>query len=233
MREKIHYYLTDTKNKYAIRIDIFIYTVLLVNVLDHAVMTVDSWNQYFSILESWDYIAFIVFFIEYCLRVYSSPDRKNFIFSFFGIIDLIATIALAVEIYPNEATWGVVREIRILRFLALFKYEPAAMNLFTTFKEIKKELIIFSLLTVFLLYLSAVGIYFFENPTNSENFPDIFHSMWWSVATLTTVGYGDIYPITDGGKLFATGVVFIGLGIVAVPAGLIAGAFTDIFKRKK
>ena len=56
--------------------------------------------------------------------------------------------------------------------------------------------------------------------------------MWWSVATLTTVGYGDIYPITDGGKLFATFVVFIGLGIVAVPAGLIAGAFTDIFNKE-
>ena len=233
MREKLNFYLNDTKNKIAIRIDIFIYSVLLINVIDHAMMTVDAWSEYFHILEKWDTVAFIIFFIEYCLRVYSTPIRKKFIFSFWGLIDLITVIALGVEIYPNEATWGVVREIRILRFLSLLKYEPATRNLVSTFNQIKRELVIFSLLTLFLLYLSAVGIYFFENPTNSENFPDIFHSMWWSVATLTTVGYGDIYPITDGGKVFSTFVVFIGLGIVAVPAGLIAGAFTDIFKKNQ
>ena len=151
MREKLNFYLNDTKNKIAIRIDIFIYSVLLINVIDHAMMTVDAWSQYFHILEKWDVVAFIIFFIEYCLRVYSAPIRKKFIFSFWGLIDLITVVALAVEIYPNEATWGVVREIRILRFLSLLKYEPAARNLFSTFNQIKRELVIFSLLTLFLL----------------------------------------------------------------------------------
>ena len=82
-----------------------------------------------------------------------------------------------------------------------------------------------------MLYVSAVGIYHFENPVQPENFTDIFHSMWWAVATLTTVGYGDIYPVTDGGKIFSSLVIFIGLGVVAVPAGLVASAFTEGFKK--
>lgn len=230
MRKKIHFYLNDTKNYYARLIDFIIYSILFLNVIDHALHTVESFQNYFHILEAYDYIVFIVFIIEYILRVYSAPNRLSFVFSFWGIIDFLAIFALSFDLSGHSL--GALREIRILRFLSLFKYEPAAVNLISAFNKIRRELILFSLLTVFLLYVSAVGIYFFENPTNSENFPDIFHSMWWSVATLTTVGYGDIYPITDGGKLFATFVVFIGLGIVAVPAGLIAGAFTDIFNKE-
>ena len=231
MKEKIHFYLTDTHNKYARLIDFIIYSILLINVIDHGLQTIESLNKYSHMFEIWDYLALSVFGVEYILRVYSAPKRTEFIFSFWGIIDILAIIGLSGGLMGKGV--GALREIRILRFLSLFKYEPAAINLYETFSKIKKELIIFSLLTFFLLYVSAVGIYFFENPTNSENFPDIFHSMWWAVATLTTVGYGDIYPITDGGKLFATCVVFIGLGIVAVPAGLIAGAFGDVFRSNK
>lgn len=77
-----------------------------------------------------------------------------------------------------------------------------------------------------LLYLSAVGIYYFENEAQPEVFKSIFHSLWWALATLTTVGYGDIYPITVGGKIFTFFVLIIGVGIVAIPAGLIASAIT-------
>jgi voltage-gated potassium channel len=77
-----------------------------------------------------------------------------------------------------------------------------------------------------LLYFSAVGIYYFENDAQPEKFASVFHSLWWSVATLTTVGYGDIYPVTVGGKVFTFLVLLIGLGIVSVPAGLVASALS-------
>ena len=227
MRKKIHFYLTDIKDKYAIAIDVIIYSIIFIDIIDHALMTVESMQQYAHYFHAWDHIPLTIFSIEYILRVYSNPKRLKFIFSFWGIIDLLAIIGL------YGAGPYILREIRALRFISLFKYEPAAMNIISAFREIKKELMYFTLMAMFMLYVSAVGVYYFENPTNSENFPDIFQSLWWAVVTLTTVGYGDISPVTHGGQIFAGIIIMIGLGIFAVPTGLIAGAFSDIFKKNK
>lgn len=227
MRKKIHFYLSDTKNKYARVIDVIIYSVIFIDMIDHALMTLDSMQDYAHYFHAWDNIPLTIFSIEYILRVYSNPKRSKFIFSFWGIIDLLAIVGLY-GLGPY-----ILREIRALRFISLFKYEPAAMNIYAAFKNIKKELTYFTLIALFMLYVSAVGVYYFENPTNSENFPDIFQSLWWAVVTLTTVGYGDISPITQGGQIFAGIIIMIGLGIFAVPTGLIAGAFADVFKKNK
>jgi len=96
------------------------------------------------------------------------------------------------------------------------------------FKSIKAELLIFFIASLFLLYVSAVGIYYFERNAQPEVFSSIFHSLWWAVATLITVGYGDIYPITIGGKVFTFIMLMIGLGIIAVPTALIAFALTKV-----
>lgn len=90
----------------------------------------------------------------------------------------------------------------------------------------REEIVLFLFLTLILLYLSAVGIYYFEREAQPEEFASVFHSLWWAVATLTTVGYGDIYPITAGGKVFTFFMMIIGMGIIAVPAGLVASALT-------
>ena len=226
MREKIHLYLNDKNNKLARAIDIFIYSIIFITVIDHGLQTMDSMAEYHSYLESWETIPIVLFSIEYLLRVYSAPNRLKFLFSFWGLVDIIALIPYYLGL-PAD-----LREIRVLRFLSLLKYEPASKNISVAFNRIKKELIIFSILAVFILYISAVGIYHFENPAQPDKFPDIFHSMWWAVATLTTVGYGDVFPITDGGKIFASLVVYVGLGLVALPAGLIGGAFSEAFRKK-
>jgi voltage-gated potassium channel len=80
--------------------------------------------------------------------------------------------------------------------------------------------------TIVLLYFAAVGIYYFENPAQPDAFVSVFHSLWWAVATLTTVGYGDVYPVTTGGRIFTFFILLIGLGIVSVPAGLVASALS-------
>ena len=90
----------------------------------------------------------------------------------------------------------------------------------------KEEIVLFLALTAVILYVAAVGIYYFENEAQPEAFKSVFHSLWWAIATLTTVGYGDVYPITVGGRIFTVFVVLIGLGIVAVPAGLVASALS-------
>ncbi|NIM19975.1 MAG: hypothetical protein GTO51_06995, partial [Candidatus Latescibacteria bacterium] len=87
--------------------------------------------------------------------------------------------------------------------------------------------------TVFLLFVSSVGIYYFENSAQPDTFGSIFHAMWWAVATLTTVGYGDICPVTVGGKIFTFLMLMIGLGVVAVPTGLISSAMTRAISEEK
>ena len=106
------------------------------------------------------------------------------------------------------------------------RYTKSLERYYKAFQEIKTDLFVFTSVTMLLLYLASIGIYHFEHAAQPDVFKSIFDAMWWSVATLTTVGYGDIYPITMGGKLFTFFVLMLGLGAVAVPTGLVATALT-------
>ena len=110
--------------------------------------------------------------------------------------------------------------------LKLFRFSETLQRFQIVFIKVKSELTLFAIAALFLLYLSSVGIYYFEHEAQPETFGSIFHCLWWSVATLTTVGYGDVYPVTVGGKIFTSFIVLIGIGIVAVPTGILASALT-------
>jgi voltage-gated potassium channel len=168
----------------------------------------------------------LAFTVEYLLRLALAERKLKFAFSFFGIIDLLA-------ILPFFAATGLdLRSIRAFRFLRLFRafkivrYSKAIRRFHRAFIIAREELVLFVIITLMLLYFSAVGIYYFEHEAQPKQFASVFHSLWWSVATLTTVGYGDIYPVTVGGKIFTFAVLLIGLGIVSVPAGLVASALS-------
>ncbi len=94
------------------------------------------------------------------------------------------------------------------------------------FMLVKEEIVLFFVCTIILIFITSAGIYYFENEAQPETFKSIFHSAWWSIVTLTTVGYGDIYPITLGGRIFTFFVLMIGVGLVTVPAGLVASALS-------
>ena len=96
------------------------------------------------------------------------------------------------------------------------------------FNEIKTELMVYGIISMLLIYLSAIGIYYFESDVQPEAFGDVFSCLWWAVATLTTVGYGDVYPITTAGRLFTGLILLIGLSVIAIPSGLLASALTAI-----
>jgi voltage-gated potassium channel len=98
---------------------------------------------------------------------------------------------------------------------------------------VKEQIFLFLFTTLILVYFSAVGIYYFENQVQPEHFSSIFESLWWAIITLTTVGYGDVYPITVGGKVFTFFILMIGLGIVAIPTGIISSALTKTIDEKE
>jgi voltage-gated potassium channel len=171
-----------------------------------------------------------VFTVEYLLRLFASESRLKFFFSFFGLIDLIAILPFYLTLGMDLKSLRAIRLFRILRLFKFLRYGNTMEKIKKSFNSIKRELFLFTLATLMLLYFSSIGIYYFENEAQPEVFASIFDAMWWSVATLTTVGYGDVYPITNGGKIFASVIVFIGLGLVAIPTGLIASSLTRAFQ---
>lgn len=182
-----------------------------------------------SILAISEILVMGLFTVEYCLRVATAPRKLNYIFSFYGIIDLLAIVPFYLSLGAVDAqTLRIVRLFRIIRILKLTRYSQAMNRFQKAITLAKEEIVLFSVATAILLYLAAFGIYHFEHATQPEAFPSVLHSLWWATATLTTVGYGDIYPVTAGGRLFTFVVLMCGLGIVAVPAGLVAAALSKI-----
>jgi len=207
--------------------DLFIQFLIIISLISFSVETLPDLNpDTRNFLNMLELSIVIIFTVEYALRLIVSDSKLKFIFSFFGLVDLMA-------ILPFYITSGIdLRSIRIFRLLRLFRsfkllrYSNAISRFKNAISMIKEDLIIFLFTTLLLLFFSSVGIYYFENSVQPDNFKSIFDCFWWSVVTLTSVGYGDIYPVTVGGKIFTSVIVLIGLGIVAVPTGLLASALT-------
>ena len=120
----------------------------------------------------------------------------------------------------------------MFRVLKLVRYNKAINDFTRAIKSVKEQIFLFLFITCILIYFSAVGIYYFEHEAQPEHFASVFDSLWWAIITLTTVGYGDVYPITVGGRVFTCCILMIGLGIVAIPTGIISSALTASLNSK-
>ena len=171
-------------------------------------------------------VTVAIFTIEYALRLIVADSPRQFALSFFGIIDLIAVLPFYLSLGVDLRSVRVLRVLRLLRILRVGRYVQALERLKRAGRMVREELVLFIGVSLMLIYLSAVGVYYLEHDSQPEQFASVFHSLWWAVVTLTTVGYGDVYPVTLGGRLFTFVVLLLGLGIVAVPTGLIASALS-------
>nr|SHO03117.1 Putative uncharacterized protein [Moritella viscosa]SHO03208.1 Putative uncharacterized protein [Moritella viscosa]SHO08557.1 Putative uncharacterized protein [Moritella viscosa]SHO17335.1 Putative uncharacterized protein [Moritella viscosa] len=207
--------------------DIFIQLIIVLSLISFSVETLPSLSENTkNILRVFEIVSVLIFTIEYILRLIFADDRFKFIFSFFGIIDLLAILPFYLSTGFDLRSLRTFRLLRLIRILKLTRYSSATQRFYRAFVIAKEELILFLFTSIIILYLASVGIYYFESQAQPEAFASVFHSMWWAVATLTTVGYGDIYPITVGGKIFTFFILIVGLGIVSIPAGLIASALS-------
>lgn len=168
-----------------------------------------------------------IFTLEYLTRLLVADRPRHFAFSFFGIIDLLAILPFYMSLGVDLRSVRAMRLLRLFRILKMARYNAAILRFRTALSIAREELVLFSCVALLVLYLAAVGIYYFENDAQPEVFASVPHSLWWAVATLTTVGYGDAYPVTAGGRIFTFVVLVIGLGVVAIPPGLIASALTQ------
>ena len=173
-------------------------------------------------------VVTLLFSAEYLLRMITAENKLKYIFSFWGLIDLIAILPFYLSLGIDLRGVRAFRLFRVVRLLKLPRYSRALRRFSEALHIAKEEIILFLFATLLVLFLAAVGIYYFENEAQPELFQSIPHSLWWAVATLTTVGYGDVYPVTAGGKIFTFVVLMVGLGMVAVPAGLVASALSEV-----
>ena len=215
---------TTRKGRY---FDFFIQSLIILSLISFSIETLPELPLYVNkFLEGLELFTIIIFTAEYLLRILVSSKPLSYIFSFYGIIDLLAIIPFFIVGVLDLRFLRAFRILRLFRALKMIRYNKAIRRFGVAFKLVKEEMILFFAITLILIFITSAGIYYFENEAQPENFKSIFHSAWWSIVTLTTVGYGDVYPITLGGRIFTFFVLMIGVGLVTVPAGLVASALS-------
>ncbi|WP_299927644.1 ion transporter [uncultured Pelagimonas sp.] len=180
-----------------------------------------------KILLGLEAVLLAIFVTEFCLRFWSAENRLGYIFSFWGLIDLLSILPALLFLLPDSTVLRTLRLMRIFRLLKLLRMRRAILRLEHAISSNREEMLLFGVLAAIVLFLAAVGIYHFEKDAQPEIFGSIPQSAWWAIATLTTVGYGDVYPVTTGGRVFTAITLLIGLGIVAIPAGLITSGLLN------
>ena len=214
--------------------DSTVIALILASVITLSINTLPDLSPSVRAVISWSEVFIVgLFTVEYALRIGTAPRKLRYAFSFHGIVDLAAILPFLLTLGGVDLrALRVLQLFRIVRILKLGRYSEAMTRFGRAMTLAKEEIVIFAGVAVALLYLSAAGIWYFEHEAQPEAFASILHSLWWATATLTTVGYGDVYPITAGGKLFTFVILMCGLGIVAVPAGLVAAALSQVRREK-
>lgn len=201
--------------------------LILASLLGYALETLPNNPPLFQkFLKVVEIISAVAFSIEYALRIYVARHPFKYIFSFYGIIDFLAILPFYLSLSIDLRSLRAFRIFRIFRAFKLIRYNRALNRFHIAYQLVKEELMLFVIVSGIFLFISSAGIYYFENAVQPEAFASIFHSAWWSIVTLTTVGYGDVYPVTIGGKIFTFFILLVGVGIVTIPAGLVASALT-------
>ena len=202
-------------------------------------------GQYGSWLTAVEGVTVAFFAVDYCLRLWTSPclhpklapgkAAVKYICSFSGIVDLLSFLPYYLPVFFPSGTVAF-RMFRVMRIFRLFRINAYydSLNVITQVIASKRQQLLSSVFIIIILMLaSSLCMYSLEHEAQPEVFTNAFSGIWWSMSTLLTVGYGDIYPITTLGKLFGIGIAFLGVGIVAIPTGIISAGFVDQYSRIK
>jgi len=227
-------------------INIFIVTLIFLNVMAVMLETVDDLHTKYKVFFEWfDRISVYIFTVEYVLRVWSATHepkykgsikgRIKYMLSPAALIDLLAFLPFYIHLIigPGTLDLRTLRILRLLRFFRLFRltaYTQSAQMILNVFKSRFKDLLLSFVLAVFLIIIASCLLYFAEHGEQPKSFSSIPATIWWAVVTLTTTGYGDMYPITTAGKMLAGAVMLIGVTFIALPPAIITAGFLDELK---
>lgn len=183
-----------------------------------------------------EYILTLFFTIEYALRVYCEPRKRDYVLSFFGIVDCLATIPQLLSIFiPQLKYLTIMRSIRLLRIfrvLKLFTFINEGYLLIESVKRSLNKLIVYFLFVTVLVFILGTIMFMVEGQKPGSAFSDLPTSIYWAIVTLTTVGYGDITPVTMVGKIISSMIMILGYTIIAVPTGIVSASMIDETQKK-
>ncbi|MDH3502416.1 MAG: ion transporter [Nitrosopumilus sp.] len=234
-----------TSDKFARGFQIFIMTLITANVLMVILETEDSIkNPYGYLFNPFEIFSVIVFTIEYVSRIVVctlNPNYQNlrfarlrFVFTPMMLIDLAAILPFFLPFIITDIRFiRIIRLFRLFRLFKLARYSESMQTLGQVFKSKAGDLgVAFFVLFIVWIFASTL-MYHAEHEAQPDSFGSIPLSMWWGIITLTTIGYGDVYPITVLGKIIGTGVAVLGIAVYAIPAGIMASAFTEELRKKR
>ncbi len=242
LRKQIHNILEVSirrKSGVGFFINIFLTVIIFLNTLSIILHTVPSIRQdYERFFHEFEIFSVAIFSIEYVLRLWSCVEdvhfkqpfkgRIKFMFSFWGLIDLLAILPFFASFFTKDL--GFIRILRLLRMLRLFrvsKYFHALIVIQRVVKDKQEELVLSMVFIVFTLIISSSLVYYVEHETQPNAFSSIPEAMWWGVNAMTTVGYGDLKPITALGKLLGGLIAILGVSFFALPTGILASGFAE------
>jgi voltage-gated potassium channel len=224
--------------------DLFIMALIFISIASVFIMTFDISKETAHLLNELEKAAIIVFSAEYLLRIWTanmlypelSPARARlkYIFSGMALIDLAAILPFYLPMLLPVNLVGIraVRLVRLLRIFKLNRYSDALSSICEVFRKKLHEILAALFFVVLLLTIASLLIYYAEHDAQPDKFPNAFSGLWWAVATLTTVGYGDIYPVTVVGRLLGAVIAVLGIGMVAVPTSILSSGFMEVLSQK-
>ena len=251
LKERIHHFLHNEKLKHKLYVIIFesdtpsgkLFDVILIGCILASVLLViiESLKGLPSYLTTpfvvMEYLFTGFFTFEYLTLIYCSPRPKKYIFSFFGIVDLLATLPLYIGLlFPGARYLLIIRAfrlIRVFRVFKLFNFLNEGERLLTALRESSKKIAVFFLFVVILVTSIGTLMYMIEGNIPGSQFNNIPNSIYWAIVTMTTVGYGDITPATGLGKFLSACVMLIGYTIIAVPTGIVSASMMKDYKRRR
>jgi len=226
--------------------DIFISIVIISNILAVIFGTVENIRKTIPIfLYQFEIISVMIFSIEYVLRIWTCTEnpkyhhwfigRIKYVFSFIALVDFFAILPFYLP-FIKSLDLRFIRAFRLFRLFRIFKlgrYSKALSTVGDVLKERKEELSVTFTVVVILLILSSSVMFYVEHESQPDVFTSIPATFWWAVATLTTVGYGDIYPVTILGKILGGVIAILGIGMFALPTGILGAGFVERIKMTK
>ncbi len=237
--------VSEPGNRIGRTFDIILITLILLNVAGLILETVAPVKDFAGrFLYFFEVFSVMFFSVEYLLRVwtitlnpkYSHPvtGRLRYMVSAIALIDLFAILPFFMPFLNIDLRFlRIFRIFRIFRLLKVARYFKALNLMIRVFQNKKEELVMILTFILFMLILSASLMYYIENAAQPEAFASIPDAMWWGIATLTTVGYGDVFPVTALGQLLGAFIALLGIGFFALPTGILASGFSEEVKKTK